>query len=416
MKNFLKGIIFFTVSLICWITVLEVATRYLINKNGDSLDFASNILEIDEVLGWKQITNFNGRFLNIPLKTNELGFRDRPLNELISRKNRIAILGPSSTFGWGIARNESYSAILENTLKNNESSDIAVLNAGEIGFSTFQGLKLLNQEGIRNFNPNIYIFAYGINDIDRHRFFFENKLEDKIELSRKKGILEIYLQKTLGLFSFPQYIVRKGTDIFKKQFCGHLDLGPKKRVSFNDYYINLKEMIEKAKANKAQVILMTTPYLLKSHIKASSFTPLEEIEYFRLGIKSFRNKKWKTAIDYFLKVAIKNNVRNEVFYYLAASYSKIKNCSKANEYLEIARKNEPQRIYLDVQKINEIIRKVSIEEDVFLSDAYKIIDKISPVETAFVDPVHPSFKGQYAIAQNLASIIMNYKLLKKIHK
>lgn len=70
-------------------------------------------------------------------------------------KLRIAIMGDSSTFGMGVCWDDTYGALLERALPNAE-----VLNFGVIGFSAFQGEKLLEGR-ILSYRPRVILAAFG---------------------------------------------------------------------------------------------------------------------------------------------------------------------------------------------------------------------------------------------------------------
>jgi len=77
---------------------------------------------------------------------------------------RILSLGESSSFGWGIAQNRTYAAVLERVL-NTGTSDrrVEVLNAGTVGWSMAQSIVYLEQEGLL-FEPDAVLLYHGFND------------------------------------------------------------------------------------------------------------------------------------------------------------------------------------------------------------------------------------------------------------
>jgi hypothetical protein len=71
---------------------------------------------------------------------------------------RIVVLGDSSTFGMGICGDKVYPAVLERELPASE-----VLNFGVIGFSAFQGEKLLAGRAL-DYRPQVILAAFGAID------------------------------------------------------------------------------------------------------------------------------------------------------------------------------------------------------------------------------------------------------------
>ncbi len=71
---------------------------------------------------------------------------------------RIVTLGDSSTFGMGVCSRDSYPAVLERLLPESE-----VLNFGVVGFSAFQGEKLLAGRALA-YRPALILAAFGAVD------------------------------------------------------------------------------------------------------------------------------------------------------------------------------------------------------------------------------------------------------------
>lgn len=99
--------------------------------------------------------------------TSERGFRGA---EFADRKPagsvRIAVLGDSSTFGWGVEHFESYPERLAGELAmrwNVPRERVEVLNLGVPGYSSFQGRVLLERE-VLALEPDVVLFSYLSND------------------------------------------------------------------------------------------------------------------------------------------------------------------------------------------------------------------------------------------------------------
>jgi lysophospholipase L1-like esterase len=97
-------------------------------------------------------------------RVNERGWRGRELpREKRPGVLRIATLGDSSTFGFGVAYADTYSARLESELAA-RGLPAEVLDAGVIGFTVEQGLERY-RELVRDYRPDWVVAAFGaIND------------------------------------------------------------------------------------------------------------------------------------------------------------------------------------------------------------------------------------------------------------
>jgi hypothetical protein len=93
-------------------------------------------------------------------RINEDGYRG-PRAELAKTPGRlrIATLGDSTTFGFGLLERESWSRQLETALRA-RGVDAEVLNFGCVGFTIAQGTALLHGR-VRAYAPDLVIFAFG---------------------------------------------------------------------------------------------------------------------------------------------------------------------------------------------------------------------------------------------------------------
>ena len=125
----------------------------------------------DPVRGQRLAANYEGWFAGVPVRINNLGFRDDRDYDLSKRPNtlRILVLGDSVTFGHGSVR--TYPELLENLLREwRPEIDWQVWNAAVPGYNTSQELAHLLDVGPR-FQPDLVIVG-----------FFDNDLADNIEL------------------------------------------------------------------------------------------------------------------------------------------------------------------------------------------------------------------------------------------
>lgn len=117
----------------------------------------------DEQFGWRNIPNWEATTYSQKLTTNSLGMRD---GEYAVQKPpkmfRILLLGGSYTWGYGVADDEVYSAVLEEELAR-AGHQIEILNTGVSGWSTDQQLLYLDSEGFR-YSPDLVLLALNIPD------------------------------------------------------------------------------------------------------------------------------------------------------------------------------------------------------------------------------------------------------------
>lgn len=118
----------------------------------------------------------NSRFVGVPLRTNSEGFRDR---EWIPAKApgtyRIAVLGDSIAFGWGVEEKERFSNRLEDLLNRQRETSpslprFEVLNFAVPGYNTVMELATF-REKVLKYDPDLLILSVVPNDAEVPNFF-----------------------------------------------------------------------------------------------------------------------------------------------------------------------------------------------------------------------------------------------------
>jgi lysophospholipase L1-like esterase len=126
--------------------------------------------ESDDLLFYRLKRNFSISFMPNPgliinYSTNSLGFRgDEFSAKKPEGKVRIICTGDSSTFGCSVNLIQTYSARLGHMLsKKTREKNSEVINAGVLGYSSYQGLKYF-ETVLRDLRPDILIASWGYND------------------------------------------------------------------------------------------------------------------------------------------------------------------------------------------------------------------------------------------------------------
>jgi lysophospholipase L1-like esterase len=141
----------------------------------------SSVLVVDKLPSWTIVSNAKGFRVssNNPTKTETSG-------------RTLYVLGDSSSFGWGVEYEKSYSSLL--TEKLNAIEPINLKNLSLPGFSSFQG-KLLWEEIDDVKKGDWVILSFGWNDAysslqtDRRQFDLRNSMAGKINWKLKHLLL-----------------------------------------------------------------------------------------------------------------------------------------------------------------------------------------------------------------------------------
>ena len=144
-------------------------------------------------------------FQGAPVQTNSCGMRER---ELTLQKPvgtfRIAIIGDSFTFGWGVKEELAFPRQLEKILNNSLSragpdkrniNNVEVLNFGVPGFSPFQAVATFEQKAL-DYNPDAVVLFFIENDFGMP--FFIRDLEQPQNLFASSNLRKLNLGRTAG--------------------------------------------------------------------------------------------------------------------------------------------------------------------------------------------------------------------------
>jgi lysophospholipase L1-like esterase len=181
--------------------------------------------------------------------SDSAGFRI-PSKDQIQKENSertLHILGDSSSFGWGVDYEKSYSSLLVEKLNiPSASNHFRLRNFSLPGFSSFQG-KLLWQELDEVKKGDWVILSFGWNDssesyhADRLQYELRSSLLGKISWQMRQILFYRWMRTGLAGLSEP--------DLAQKKDVGQ-------RVSVHQYRKNLEEMIEGIRRKGAKPLLV----------------------------------------------------------------------------------------------------------------------------------------------------------------
>jgi hypothetical protein len=176
-----------------------------LNSNG-SVSLRSIIIpHPSKYIIYKMAPNLDVKFQQVHLRTNSWGFRGSEITEEKPTETlRVAVLGDSFAFGWGVKEEEGFVFQLQNLLQKKLSQRaktsmlshdaapsvkrIEVLNFGVPGYSTFQEIAYFKREGIK-FSPDVVVV-----------YFIENDFGLPYFLDTQDGILESATSFVSGMF------------------------------------------------------------------------------------------------------------------------------------------------------------------------------------------------------------------------
>lgn len=116
-----------------------------------------------------QQPNATAEIMGVEVKTNSRGLRDLEYSlDREPNKRRIAVIGDSFTFGWGVPASNRFSELLER-----EMGGIEFINFGVVNYNIQQELALINSTA-KKFSPDYYILNFYINDAEPTQYFSDS--------------------------------------------------------------------------------------------------------------------------------------------------------------------------------------------------------------------------------------------------
>lgn len=401
--------------------ILEFSAR-LVFKEDDELSKILRVLRQEPYLFWSLRPNLDTTFQGVRLKTNSLGLRDKDMSPgRHERSFRIVCMGASPTFGWGVRYEDAYPHLLEELISQGSAPDtrIEVINAGIIGYSSYQGLNLLRDK-ILDLSPDIITVSYLVNDVDKYRFYRSEPKSDK-ELAPKSRFL-VSFENVIGRSGFFR-LLKKGIFGIRKANAG-LYADPsgvypeKTRVSPDDYRANLEAIIRIAEEKGIKSVLVKMPISFPFKGERLSDSSLEEcagcIAQSRVYAESGMYDK---AIAEARKALEFNPYSAEAFYYLGVYYRERKEFKEANGYFQKAKEMELFECAKLGKAYNDIMEQTALENRIPLVDVASAFEgfarrnKKEPLINPGHDFVHPSVKGHRIISREIKKALIKYGLL-----
>ncbi len=208
------------------------------------------------------------RWLERHVISNADHFRDRNFSTTKAPGvTRIAILGDSFAFGWGMETKERFSNILEKKLndsaRGNPSEGVTplweVYNTSIPGWESKDQLEFLkNRAGLFHFD--IIVLSYFLNDIYKDRALNIDFMNPSFEKFRKHPLLKPILGKSYFLeFFLVHFLSFSNTvsyDINEREMILYKD-----EKSWQNHQETLEGIINHCQENKQRLVVVIFPYL-----------------------------------------------------------------------------------------------------------------------------------------------------------
>ena len=166
---------FVLVAFLIPVFVAEILLRYFVSfplvfreENFEQIESATLLHEPSEIAGLDfQLAPSREEYaFGTIVRTNRFGMRDKSTS-LVSREGdlRVAVVGDSFTFGWGVLREDAYPSQLERLLNEpgGNKARYEVLNFGVASYSIHDEA-LLIEHRVLEWRPDVLVVGYFLND------------------------------------------------------------------------------------------------------------------------------------------------------------------------------------------------------------------------------------------------------------
>jgi len=277
-----KKIILILLSPLLILIMVEVMLRGYFYLFGTEIDRIMYVYSVDE------IKERNNAFMGIPFvgygpspahpEHNQLGFRNREITiEKPEGTYRIVAVGGSTTYGFRVEPDESWSAQLETILHEDYGvTQVEVINTGVMGYTTWNSLANLAFR-VLDLSPDLVIVYHGTNDA-KVRWIHPNCFSGQtpigglargiwkengpdlspLSIYRYVGIGRGWIDNPIELNSWIYPVTASDPDCFGDEPMASPDY---LQMNSSDYFErNLRNIVHLASANDADVLLSTWAY------------------------------------------------------------------------------------------------------------------------------------------------------------
>jgi hypothetical protein len=172
--SFGKKVVFASLLSFVGAIAVELVARALVPAPLEWREHPARILEFDAARAWRLRPLAQDYTVDKPVSVNAAGFRDREFSTARTPGvARVACVGDSYTYGWGVELEESYPKQLERRLSEKHTTE--VLNFGVFGYNADQALESLRSQAAP-YAPDLVLYA----------FYWDDLLPVRAELMRRE--------------------------------------------------------------------------------------------------------------------------------------------------------------------------------------------------------------------------------------
>ena len=169
-----------------------------------------------------------------------------------SSKQRVMTMGCSTTFGWGVDQSESYPEQLQQRLNQAGYTSVEVLNAGQPGYTSFQGNWLWDQV-LKQYSPDVVFLGFIVQDARKAAYSDKSQA---ILQSDNRFLKDNFLYRSKVYLGLRHWL---GSVQIRAKERSNQDEGGVFRVPPEDYVNNLRSLVSKIESSGSQPVLFGYP-------------------------------------------------------------------------------------------------------------------------------------------------------------
>lgn len=200
-------------SLVTVLSIGELATRLFVPETAFAVLADSYVQDSSSGVGYTLKHSFAGEIYGVPLHTNSLGFRGPDWSsEKKAGSLRIALIGDSHAFGYGVKFEQTMGEILAKRLSSRLARPVEVMNFGVSGYNSEQELAVFERYAMP-LKPDLVLVLTCNNDndpamwVDRQGFLRTGAVGDDGDRKnmnadwRQRGLID-FREHLLGMSRF----------------------------------------------------------------------------------------------------------------------------------------------------------------------------------------------------------------------
>ena len=149
----------------------------------------------DDSLIYKHQSGLRKVYQKVEVRTNEIGLRERSIQEKHHGELRLLLLGDSITFGWGVRVEDTFSRKLEAILRKKVQPKVTTINSGVGSYNTWQEYHFL-KDYFDILEPDMVSLLYNSNDIQMVSPPFDPWSKRSLRQKSPPEVINILLRKS----------------------------------------------------------------------------------------------------------------------------------------------------------------------------------------------------------------------------